>query len=139
MSRVYSSARALLPSFRAGSPPIDMLTMSTPRFATRSIMPSVRATLVQPPVQVQAREETSFAPGAAPFIFPPNRPLAAVMPATCVPCSDSMTPMLTKSAFLPTQSPPYGSIGTSLRICTTNGTRSATSVFGSSVPKYPTW
>ena len=37
--------------------------------------------LVQPPVQVQAREETSFAPGAAPSIRPPNRPLAAVMPA----------------------------------------------------------
>ncbi len=48
-------------------------------------MPSVSATLVQPPVQVQAREETIFAPGAAPFIFPPNRPLAAVMPATWVP------------------------------------------------------
>ncbi len=80
-----------------------------------------------------------MAPGAAPFILPPNRPLAAVMPATCVPCSDSMTPMLTKSAFLPTQVPPSGSIGTSLRISTTNGWRSATSVDGSSVPKYPIW
>ncbi|CAM5241334.1 hypothetical protein SALBM135S_00950 [Streptomyces alboniger] len=98
-------------------------------------MPSVSATLVQPPVQVQAREETSLAPGPAPFILPPNRPLAAVMPATCVPCSDSMTPMLTKSAFLPTQSPPYGSVGTSLRISTTKGTRSTTSVAGSSSPK----
>ncbi len=64
-------------------------------------MPSVRATLVQPPVQVQAREETIFAPGAAPSIRPPKRPLAAVIPATCVPCSDSMTPMLTKSVFAP--------------------------------------
>lgn len=102
-------------------------------------MPSVSATLVQPPDQVQAREETIFAPGAAPLIFPPNRPLAEVMPATCVPCSDSMTPMLTKSAFLPTQSPPYGSIGTSLRISTTNGMRSTTSVAGLSLPKYPIW
>ncbi|CAM5384328.1 hypothetical protein SGLAM104S_03307 [Streptomyces glaucescens] len=95
MSRVYSSERALLPSFSAGRPPIDMLTMSTPRLTTRSIMPSVSATLVQPPDQVQAREETSLAPGAAPFISPPNRPLAAVMPATWVPCEPSMTPMLT--------------------------------------------
>lgn len=98
-------------------------------------MPSVSATLVQPPVQVQAREETIFAPGAAPFIFPPNRPFAEVMPATWVPCSDSMTPMLTKSRFWPTQSPPYGSIGTSLRISTTKGWRSTTSVAGLSVPK----
>ncbi|CAM5344539.1 hypothetical protein SHIRM173S_10254 [Streptomyces hirsutus] len=74
MRRVYSSARALLPSLSAGRPPMDMLTMSTPRSVTRSIMPSVSATLVQPPDQVQAREETIFAPGAAPFIFPPNRP-----------------------------------------------------------------
>lgn len=58
-------------------------------------MPSVSAMLVQPPLQVQAREETSLAPGASPFIFPPKRLLAAVMPATWVPCSDSMTPMLT--------------------------------------------
>ncbi len=58
-------------------------------------MPSVSAMFVQPPDQVQARDETIFAPGAAPFILPPNRPFAAVMPATCVPCSDSMTPMLT--------------------------------------------
>lgn len=95
MRRLYSSSRALLPSLSAGRPPIDMFTMSTPRLTTRSIMPSVSATLVQPPLQVQAREETIFAPGAAPFIFPPNRPLAAVMPATWVPCSDWMTPMLT--------------------------------------------
>ncbi len=106
MSRVYIVARALAPSLSAGSPPMDMLTMSTPRLATRSIMPSVSATLVQPPLQVQAREETICAPGAAPSIRPPNSPLAAVMPATCVPCSDSMRPMLTKSAFLPTQDPP---------------------------------
>lgn len=39
-------------------------------------MPSVSAMLVQPPDQVQAREETTLAPGAAPFILPPNRPLA---------------------------------------------------------------
>ncbi len=58
-------------------------------------MPSVSAMLVQPPDQVQAREETILAPGAAPFILPPNRLLAAVMPATCVPCSLWMTPMLT--------------------------------------------
>lgn len=58
-------------------------------------MPSVSAMLVQPPDQVQAREETILAPGAAPFISPPNSPLAAVMPATCVPCEPSMTPMLT--------------------------------------------
>ena len=51
-------------------------------------MPSVSATLVQPPLEVQARDETIFAPGAAPFISPPNSALAAVMPATCVPCSD---------------------------------------------------
>ncbi len=98
-------------------------------------MPSVSATLVQPPLHVQAREETSFAPGAAPFIRPPKSPLAAVMPATCVPCSDSTTPMLTKSAFFPVQSPPYGSIGTSLRISTTKGMRSAIGVAGSSLPK----
>ncbi len=98
-------------------------------------MPSVSAMLVQPPDQEQAREETSLAPGASPFILPPKRLLAAVMPATCVPCSDSMMPMLTKSAFLPTQSPPSGSIGTSLRISITNGIRSATSVAGLSVPK----
>ncbi len=102
-------------------------------------MPSVSATLVQPPVQVQARDDTIFAPGASPFILPPNRPFAAVMPATWVPCSDSMTPMLTKSAVLPTQDPPYGSIGTSLLICTTKGCRSTTSVAGLSVPKYPIW
>lgn len=58
-------------------------------------MPSVSAMLVQPPSQLQAREETIFAPGAAPLILPPNRPLAEVMPATWVPCSDSITPMLT--------------------------------------------
>ncbi|CAM5581169.1 hypothetical protein SCYAM73S_02559 [Streptomyces cyaneofuscatus] len=58
-------------------------------------MPSVSAMLVQPPDQVQAREETTLAPGAAPFILPPNRPLAAVIPATCVPCEPSITPMLT--------------------------------------------
>ncbi len=98
-------------------------------------MPSVRAVLVQPPVQVHAREETIFAPGAAPFIRPPKRPWAAVMPATWVPCEDSTRPMLTKSAFLPTQVPPAGSIGTSLRISTTNGVFSTTSVAGLSVPK----
>lgn len=97
-------------------------------------MPSVSATLVQPPLQVQARDETIFAPGAAPSIRPPNRPLAAARPATCVPCEPSMTPMLTKSAFAPA---PLRT--TSSRISTTNGWRSATSVFGSSVPKYPTW
>lgn len=58
-------------------------------------MPSVSAMLVQPPDQVQAREETIWAPGAAPFILPPNRPFAEVMPATWVPCSLSMTPMFT--------------------------------------------
>lgn len=99
-------------------------------------MPSVSATAVQPPLQVQAREETISAPGAAPFILPPKRPLAAVMPATWVPCAPSTTPMLTKSSFLPIQSPPYGSIGTSLRISTTNGIASAIAVLGSSAPKY---
>ena len=135
MMRVYSSARALLPSLSAGRPPMDMLMMSTPRLAARSIMPSVSATEVQPPLQVQAREETSLAPGAAPFILPPNSELAAVMPATWVPWEPSMMPMLTKSAFLPTQLPPYGSMGTPLRTSTTKGTCSTTSVFGSSLPK----
>lgn len=64
-------------------------------------MPSVSAMLVQPPLQEQAREDTSLAPGAAPFILPPKSPLAAVIPATCEPCAPSMTPMLTKSEVAP--------------------------------------
>ena len=63
-------------------------------------MPSVSAAAVQPPPQEQARAETILAPGAAPSIAPPNRSLAAVMPATWVPCAASMMPMLTKSASL---------------------------------------
>ena len=49
-------------------------------------MPSARAVLVHPPVNVQARADTIWAPGAAPCISPPKSPLPAMMPATCVPC-----------------------------------------------------
>ena len=55
---------------------------------------------------------------------PPNRLLPAVMPATCVPWAAETMPMLTNFVF--------GSVWT------TNGIRSATSVAGLSVPKYPT-
>ena len=39
-------------------------------------MPSVSATAVQPPPQVQAREETILAPGAAPSIVAAEQAVA---------------------------------------------------------------
>ena len=58
-------------------------------------MPSVSAAAVHPPPQVQARDETILAPGAWPFIAPPNRLRPAAMPATWVACASSGMPMLT--------------------------------------------
>ncbi len=72
----------------------------------------------------------SLAPGAAPVILPPNMLLAAVMPATWVPCSAPAMPMLTKAV------PPLSY--TDLLVCTTNAMRSAIGVAGLSVPKKPT-
>ena len=89
-------------------------------FATK-IMPSKSACAVQPATNRHAREETIFAPGAAPLIDPPNSLLPAAMPATCDPCAPDTMPMLTY-LFLPS-------------VWTTNGTRSATGVAGLSVPK----
>src|SRR4051812_30806154 len=63
---LYSLACALVPSLSEGRPPIDMLTTSTPRLMTRSDMPVVSATLVQPPPHEHARDETILAPGAWP-------------------------------------------------------------------------
>ena len=114
---------------------MDMLTMSTPRLTTRSAMPSVSATDVQPPPQVQAREETIFAPGATPSMAPPNRSLPAAMPATCEPWASSTMPMFTKSAV---PGSPAGVTSTSSRYSTTNGICSRTPVEGSSAPKRPT-
>src|SRR5688572_20585925 len=79
--RLYSVARALLPSFRPGRPPIEMLTTSAPLWAAYRT-PSIRPLLVQDEVVRQTLTAISCAPGAAPLIAPPNRPLAEVMPAT---------------------------------------------------------
>ncbi len=114
-------ARALLPSLSDGRPPMDMLTTSTPFDLTAKIMPSIRAALVQPATNRQARTETMWAPGAMPLIWPPNRALPAAMPATCEPWAPETMPMLTNRSFLLTW--------------TTKGIRSATGVAGLSVPK----
>ena len=98
-------------------------------------MPSVRATVVQPPPHEQARLETTFAPGAWPSISPPKRPLPAAMPATCVPWAAWTMPMLTKSAFWPVR--PAAVRSTSSRNSTTNGMDSAMAVAGLSTPKWP--
>ena len=68
--------------------------MSTPSRASLT-MPSVSAAAVQPVPKLQARAETSLAPGAWPFIVPPNRECAAAIPATCEPCSPEAMPMST--------------------------------------------
>ncbi len=58
-------------------------------------MPSASAYAVQPDANRHTRSETIFAPGAAPFIFPPNRLLPALIPATCVACAPETMPMFT--------------------------------------------
>ena len=62
-------------------------------------MPSVSATAVQPPPQMQAAGETILAPGAWPSIVPPNRPFAGGDAGDVGAVLASMMPMLTKSAF----------------------------------------
>ena len=78
---------------------------------------------MQPATNKQARDETIFAPGAAPLIWPPKRLLPAMMPLTCEPWKPETMPMLT-----------YLSLPL---ISTTNGTRSWTAVAGLSVPNQP--
>ncbi len=84
-------------------------------------MPSIRALAVHPATNRQTRTETSWTPGAAPLIAPPNRPLAEMIPATWLPWAAETMPMLT-NLFWPST-------------WTTNGIRSATAVAGLSVPK----
>src|SRR6266508_1974826 len=115
--------RVFWPAFRAGRPPIDMLITSTLACFATKIMPSRSACDVQPATNRQARDETIFAPGAAPLIDPPKRLLPAAIPATCEPCAPETMPMLT-NLFLPS-------------VWTTNGTRSAIAVAGLSVPNQP--
>ncbi len=85
-------------------------------------MPSVSAEAVQPATKRQAREETIFAPGAAPLIWPPKRLFPAAMPATCEPWAPETMPMLTNLSLS--------------FVWTTRGIRSATAVAELFVPKY---
>ena len=84
-------------------------------------MPSSSAWAVHPVMNMQARKETIFAPGAAPDMAPPNSALPVAMPATCEAWPLDAMPMLT-TLFLPS-------------VCTTNGILSAIAVAGLSVPK----
>ena len=56
---------------------------------------------MQPAVKRQTRTETSFAPGAAPLIWPPKRLLPAVMPEVCEPCAPDTMPTFTNQKPLP--------------------------------------
>ncbi len=87
-------ARALLPSFSDGSPPMLMFTTSTCSSLTAKIIPSVSACAVHPLVKRQTRIETSFAPGAAPVALPKSVP-PAMMLMTCVACAPETMPRLT--------------------------------------------
>ena len=98
-----------------------MLITSTFFCLATKIMPSNSAWAVQPATKRHAREETIFAPGAAPLMLPPNRLFPAAMPATCEPCAPETMPRFTY-LFLPS-------------VWTTNGTRSAAGVAAFSVPK----
>ena len=121
------SQRVLKPSLSDGRPPMLMLTMSAPS-RTIWIMPSVRACVVQPVLNRQARDERIFAPGAWPLIAPPNSLLPDAMPATCEPCAPATMPMLTYTFST------AGSPTVRLAVWTTNGTVSFTAVAGLSVP-----
>ena len=78
---------------------------------------------MQPAMKRQARDDTIFAPGAAPLICPPKSAFPAAIPATCEPCAPETTPRLTNF------SGPF--------VWTTNGRRSCTAVAGLSVPNQP--
>ena len=87
-------------------------------------MPSISACDVQPAVKRQTRTTATFAPGAAPLIWPPKRLLPAMIPVTWVPWAPETIPM-------PTYACAAGSVWT------TNGTDSLTGVAGLSCPKWP--